>query len=807
MAQAESPQDARSSQGRAARWIARARQPDAWAAFVLLLGFVALVWTAAAEKSEIIDEGLFIGGGALQLSRLDTHVDVSHPPLPSWLAGLSATLFGGAEVAPNGPAVPSGPMVLDTRAIQPLFDWSVSFFYNPAHDKDAVVFWGRFPFALLGAAVGLLVFVEARRRFGLFAGLSALALCLFTPELLAHSQWAHSDVAGVLATLIVTLTLAHCLEQPSPRSDLAVGAALGLALLVKYPTLLLVPLVLVLVIWRTVAAQGPRPWLRALGRVARIGAALWLVVVAGYLPEPRLLPPHELVATDVAALVGAAEGSGAAGFAGAVLRWLPLPDSFIKGMVYTRLLSEGGQVAFFHGEVRSDGWWHYFPVAVALKYPTALLALALGGLVALCRSRSLSLERKLAWTLPPALFLGAAMAQKINIGVRSVLVLAPFVALWSAAALAWAKPGWRRTGALVLVGLSVYAGLSSYPHFLGYFNRLAGGPRAAHLWLADSNLDWGQDLPALARSLQRRGIERVRLAYFGAARPEHWRIRHESALSKGPGWYAISRTHLSGMWPPGDPWAWLRGLEPVELVGSSIALYRVEKSQLPAPPPRPPAAADAHAELLAKLMSAGLAELDRGQGSRPRDALDHFMAALALKPDHYGARYQSTRALEQLGHGDAAAAMLVYFSADADAVKDADGAALAAKRLAALTSGQKPWGVDPKELRRRMGSAADLMAAGLEALHGRRAFVDAAVDFVQVLRLAPDHYGARYQLANALDHAGLGRAALAGWRRFVELATADSSSAQRAKPHIAYARQRIAELQAGRSSSASAPER
>ena len=43
------------------------------------------------------------------------------------------------------------------------------------------------------------------------------------------------------------------------------------------------------------------------------------------------------------------------------------------------------------------------------------------------------------------------------------------------------------------------------PNYLAYFNQLAGGPSQGYKHLADSSLDWGQDLPALKQWLDWRG--------------------------------------------------------------------------------------------------------------------------------------------------------------------------------------------------------------------------------------------------------------------------------------------------------------
>src|SRR5207248_11073005 len=46
---------------------------------------------------------------------------------------------------------------------------------------------------------------------------------------------------------------------------------------------------------------------------------------------------------------------------------------------------------------------------------------------------------------------------------------------------------------------------------------LAGGPANGFRYLADSNVDWGQDLPALRAAFERVGARRPLLSYFGSA--------------------------------------------------------------------------------------------------------------------------------------------------------------------------------------------------------------------------------------------------------------------------------------------------
>jgi 4-amino-4-deoxy-L-arabinose transferase-like glycosyltransferase len=545
---------------------------------IILAVFLGLVWTAEARKTETIDEPLFIGAGVAQVELLDPNLDVSHPPLLRLISGLSARYFGGARHLPQpAPLVPRGAINLYTYKLQDAFDWSAALLYDAGNDHDRTVFWGRFPFAFFGALAGVLLLFEVRRRFGDVPAIAALAVFCFTPEILAHAQWAHSDLPSAACLLLTAFCLARALETPICRNDLYLGLALGATVTVKMTGILLLPVIFCIVALWNRPEQGSR-FKFALLRLARVTAALWFVIVTSYLPEPRLFD-HRFLPIDLARIVGGASEGARVHLAAAALHWLPLPDTFLKGLVYTALLGQHGQIAFFHGELRSDGWWYYFPAAMILKYPTPLLIVAACGFVATLRSKQLSAARKLAWSLPPLVLFGFAMAQKINIGVRSVLTIAPFLALWSAAALAAARARVVRYAALAAVALSIASGISAWPNFLSWFNPLFGGTAAADKWLTDSNLDWGQDLPELARLLRARGNPEVHLAYWGWARPERWGIRAVDFNQRTPGYYAVSRSYFSGIW--GHEFDWLRDLPVEEYAGGSIALINVRPQDLP----------------------------------------------------------------------------------------------------------------------------------------------------------------------------------------------------------------------------------
>jgi len=621
---------------------------------LLLVGFCGLVLSAAGQKCETMDEGLFIAGGAAQVASLDPNIDITHSPVLRWLAGIPAVMVG-ARVPETAPLVPEGAMDLTSYKVQDVFDFAQRVMYQDGQDHDRILRHGRLLFCLLGALCAFLIWHEAR-RLGPWPALAAVVVFLFTPEVLAHSGWAHSDVAAATATFAVALALAHAIEEGTTRADVGLGLALGLAAITKLTGIMLWPVAL-----GALLVFGGRI-VRGLSGAATAAVVGWVVLVVAYFPDPRPLP-HEFLPADLA-------NAGIA-WAEPALRWLLVPDTWLKGVVHAMLLSQRGQPAFLAGDVSTQGWWYYFPVAIFLKYPTGLLIVAAAGFWALWRSAQLSSGRKVALTLPPLVILGVAMTQSINIGVRSVLPIAPFLALWCAEAIAVSRKVAWRVATAALLATSVASGAAAYPDFLAYFNPMLGGTKAAGDWLVDSNLDWGQDLPALSRELRDRGVDEVRLAYFGAALPAHYGIKAADARETAEGWYAVSRTFLSGVWPPGDPYAWLRGLEPETYVGGSIALFSVKEQDV--------AEAWRRGEVAAG-MALGLIRLRRDAAA----AVDVFSGVLARSPNHYGALYQRAVSLEKAGRPDEALAAWQAFLRAAEAAKDEANVARARARIAEL---------------------------------------------------------------------------------------------------------------------------
>jgi hypothetical protein len=190
------------------------------------------------------------------------------------------------------------------------------------------------------------------------------------------------------------------------------------------------------------------------------------------------------------------------------------------------------------------------------------------------------------WRTTFVVFLVLSMLSGVSHGVRYVLILLPLAVM---AAFVLLFNGRRPRTALAVAAAAIVLQASSAiavaPHYLSYFNVFAGGPSQGYRLLADSNLDWGQDLPTLADALEDIGAERPVVAYFGGARFEdygiaaaRWPVSEEELASAD--WIAISATYLAGLYGWDDSFAGFRDLGPSVRAAHTMFLYDLDRPEV-----------------------------------------------------------------------------------------------------------------------------------------------------------------------------------------------------------------------------------
>ena len=559
------------------------------------------------QESPTVDEPyhLLAGYELLKAGRIPAYQQ--HPPLAEVVAAL--------PLLPMNLRLPVvGDATNEDRKRQ-----EFEFLYQNVRPAEEILRAGRMTCIVLTCVLGLLMACWTRRQFGDLAALASLTLFVFDPNFLAHGHYTTSDVPIALAFLGVCLVWNWYLGRPSTARAALAGLFFGAAFGTKYNAIALIPALVALyqVHWWQ---QDPKARLALRRSLLRLGGALAVMAVVGFAflfvlfgcrvggllpPDPatgrhatlsELLREHP---SSGGALRKLLEHPGAASAIDTAVDAIPLPaPAMFQELYYMSKRAADGHTGYLLGEVSQNGWWYYFPVVLAVKTPIGELLLlvlvlfaAVGSLRGCSRTginlRSLAGRlrgldfRYYLLAIPPLVYFAICLRSRIDIGVRHILLIYPFLlVLASAVLLATGNRAQRllRIAAVSCIVLTIAESAKAYPASISFFNFACGGPRRGSDYLVDSNLDWGQDVKRLGAFVARHGQRPVCMAVLGDAPPEYYGMRRSPfpetvAQARDTGCLVVvslttlKESNLDGRFN------WLRLMPPPTLVGTSLLVY------------------------------------------------------------------------------------------------------------------------------------------------------------------------------------------------------------------------------------------
>ena len=550
------------------------------------------------------DEPAHLTSGYLALRNKDFRLDPEHPPLLRMWAAIPLLAQRNTKL----PAIdiskvdPSKWVSADQGAE---LDYAFSFLYR-MNDADHMLYSARFMISVLGVLLGVLIFCWVRELQGYWPAVAALGFYTFEPNILAHASLVTTDF-GITCFLFGAIYFLWRTSRSLTTGNLA-GLAVftSLAAISKFSAIVLCPILLVLLAiqilrgpaWncdigesRQISSRFSRA-LVSLGVLLLIAATAWIAVWTAY--GFRYLPssaPGWQYTFDQNPAVHAKIPVRAD-----VVQWVDehhlLPNGYSEGLLVQQYKMNGRR-AFLMGEISDTGWWYYFPFAFLIKTPISLIVFLIGGL-AICALNWKKLSGSTAFILlPPGIYMAAAMSSGMDIGLRHILPVYPFIvvlaALFAAMVFRWKH---RFISAIFVISCIFWSieFARVYPHNLAFFNSFIGGPANGYKYLADSNVDWGQDLKGLKAWMDQNNVKTINLIYFGVADPVYYRIQcnylaggtgydmmqKQISAPRLPGYVAISETQVDGVFltPLGrEYYAPLIDRRPVAVIGDSIQVF------------------------------------------------------------------------------------------------------------------------------------------------------------------------------------------------------------------------------------------
>ena len=516
-------------------------------ALVLALAFLLQCVYFAAANGQTYDEGVTLAAGLRLIDTGRDDINLEHPPVAKVIAALPVKLF----------APPRLDMAAWAARRESAFGLGRDLFYQSGVPHERLLWLARAPVIGLSVALVALIGLFAWRSWGPRAGLLAMALAAFDPTLVAHGSLIGLDMPIALWVTAGFFCVGEWFRSRRLVWLCLAGVFAGLAMATKHSGPMFVAAMGVALIARALQSEGSRA--RAL--IHAIGQAVLVVAVA--------------------ALVVRAAMAGAG--------W----DPYLIGIRAQLAHQSVGHPAFFLGEISSAGWVSYFPVALLMKLPPATLLLALVSVFVFRRGAPWDAALSVV-LIPLACLLVGLLFARIDIGVRYALPLWPMLILTASRAATLSMPMSPRYA--VMVGLMlvqhVGAAVRIAPHDLAFFSDLVGGPSRGQRYLADSNLDWGQDVETLGRWLaSRERPRRLYLSYFGTADPRAYGVSYypapnscahqapwtrELEPASGRELLAVSAMNLQGVFF-GDTaaYGWLAARRPVAVLGYSISVYDI----------------------------------------------------------------------------------------------------------------------------------------------------------------------------------------------------------------------------------------
>ncbi len=547
--------------------------------FALLALMSFFMYSELKDDSPTTDETIHVLSGYEYWKKIYS-VNPEHPPLGKQIAALPLLFIK-----------PTMPIDSDyTLAINDYYydSWKETrtysqtwIFKTSGNSPEKIINSSRMVVLFFTIILGLIIFFVSKSWFNTKTAIITLFFYCFSPLILAHGHLANTDLWATLGFFIAIFSFVYYLKKPVVWRLILATTCFTLAILLKFSMIILIPILLILWLISFYKFNDRKQY--DIKNFISLLISYFLITLllawidygfpTNFAPIFQHFSDHQYT-------------NGLLIYVSNILTHLPIPQ-FFKGLIMVLTTSVSQRPAYLLGNFSGGGWWYYFPIAYLVKEPLSLIILLF-----ICIGFYLFLRKKRLefrdWVLiiPPAFYILITLFSKLNIGIRHILPIYPFIFVFVGYTISQILSLYKKR--LIIYNLSlitltllltwyISASLSVFPYFITYFNELAGGPRGGARILTDSNIDWGQDLKRLSNWLKNNNItEKIKLEYFwtGLDAPTYYGINYQALEKNNPaqkGWMAIGVSALQT-----KEFSWLKNYPPITIIGNSVYVFNIK---------------------------------------------------------------------------------------------------------------------------------------------------------------------------------------------------------------------------------------
>jgi len=552
-------------------------------AFIILIVLIMMVGVFRISSTysffwQTWDEPAHIAAGMEWLDKGQYTYEHLHPPLARVMSALGPYLAGSKSMN-KADMMDEGHAILHA---------------NSQYEKNLTLARiGILPFFIIAS---LVVALWAAIYGGMIVSLLSLVLFSTLPVILGHSGVATLDMPCAALVTATLFSFVLWLDKPTFLRSILLGLTAGLAIMSKFSSLsfLIASGGLIWAIYgfeimkkkisNATATFKYKQWLIF---IAVIILACFFVIWAGYRFSYDIVKPENEAHRSIDRIVGVKGSLHDVVYT--VIEKVPIPaPELIDGLSQVPARNKKGHLAYLYGDIRTQGWWYFYPIMLLLKTPIPFLLLVLIGIIFIVRHTVLQ-EHGLKILVPVSAAIGilaVGMMGNIDNGIRQVLAIYPFLSIiagYGASQLFFLKNRYRFIAlglVTVLLAWQLISSIYAHPDYLAYFNEF--GRKNPEEIAVGSDLDWGQDFKRLATVLKIREIKELSIKCNNSTGINLELLgfpmsRELIPYKKTFGWIAISVHHLKlgTRVPPYDQYSWLIKYKPVEKIGKTIWLYYI----------------------------------------------------------------------------------------------------------------------------------------------------------------------------------------------------------------------------------------